>query len=209
MNSKERDNKALFLIHKCMEKLNSDWISSTITVDSSTQSANKAWKAQRGVVSRKAQQGAEEERCDQERIIEMEGKRNENQETDSETEEEEQGYKIYSCSYLILSIARFYEELQGGCNIKRRIHIMKFLCCSLENSVLVVMFMPRRFKNPRKKGSITTKRVRSNYASRIDMSAVVSSDEGDCVIKTFKWITRSDMEAFIQSDEEIRTELAQ
>jgi len=86
---------------------------------------------------------------------------------------------------------------------------MKFRCCSLENSVLVVMFMPRRFKNPRKKGSITTKRVRSNYASRIDMGVVVSSDEGDCVIKTFKWITRSAMEAFIQSDEEIRNELAQ
>ena len=49
VNSKERerDNKALFLVHKCMEKLNSDWISSTIIVDSSTQSTNKAWKAQR------------------------------------------------------------------------------------------------------------------------------------------------------------------
>ena len=55
------------------------------------------------------------------------------------------------------------------------------------------MFMARRFKNPRKKGSITTKRDRSNYASRIDMGAVVSSNEGDCVIKTFKWITRSTM----------------
>jgi len=74
---------------------------------------------------------------------------------------------------------------------------------------LVVMFMPRRFKNPRKKGSITTKRVRSNYASRIDMGAVVSCDEGDCVIKTFRWITRSTMEAFIQLNEEIRTELSQ
>jgi len=41
------------------------------------------------------------------------------------------------------------------------------------------------------------------------MGVVVSSDEGDCVIKTFKWITRSAMEAFIQSDEEIRNELAQ
>jgi hypothetical protein len=65
------------------------------------------------------------------------------------------------------------------------------------------MFMPRRFRNPRKKGFITTKRVRSNYASRIDMGDVVSSDEGDCVIKTFKWITRSTMKAFVQSDEEI------
>jgi len=101
VNSKERDNKALFLVHKCMEKLNSDWISSTTIVDSSTQSANKVWKAQIGVVSRKAQQGAEEERCDQERNIDMEGKQNENPETDSETEEEEQGYKVYSCSYLI------------------------------------------------------------------------------------------------------------
>jgi len=119
VNSKERDNKALFLVHKCMEKLNLDWISSTITVDSSTQSANKAWKAQREAVSRKAQQGVEEERCDQERNIEMEGKQNENQEADSETEEEEeQGVKVYSCSYLILSIAQFYEKLQGGCNIK-------------------------------------------------------------------------------------------
>jgi len=109
----------------------------------------------------------------------MEGKQNENQETNLETEEKEQGYKVYSCSYLILSIVRLYEELQGGCSVKRRIHIMKLRCCSLENSVLVVMFTPRRFKNPRKKGSITTKRVRSA------------------------------MEAFIQLDEKIRTELAQ
>jgi len=54
--------------------------------------------------------------------------------------------------------------------------------------------MLRRFKNSRKKGSITTKRVRLNYASRIDMGVVVSSDESDYVIKTFKWITRSAME---------------
>jgi len=42
VNSKERDAKVVLLVHKCMEKLNSDWISSTITVDSSTQSANQA-----------------------------------------------------------------------------------------------------------------------------------------------------------------------
>jgi len=71
------------------------------------------------------------------------------------------------------------------------------------------MFMPWRFKNPRKKGSITTKRVRSNYAPRIDMGVVVSSDEGDCVIKTFKWVTRSTMKAFVQSDEKKVIELAQ
>lgn len=209
MNSEERDNKALFLVHKSMDKVNSDWISSTKSVDSSTQRANKAWKAQRGDVSNKALQGAEEERSDQERNMEMEGKQNENQETGSETEEEEQGYNVYSCSYLILSIVQFYEESQGGCNVKWRIHVTMFRCYSLENSVLVVRFMPERLKNPRKRGSITTKRVRSNYASKMDMGVVVSSDEGDCVIKTFKWITQSAMKAFVQSCEEKVTELAQ
>jgi hypothetical protein len=63
VNSKERDNMSMFLVHKCMDKVNSYWISSTKSVDSSTQSANKALKAQR-VVSNKAQEAPEEERCD-------------------------------------------------------------------------------------------------------------------------------------------------
>jgi len=85
---------------------------------------------------------------------------------------------------------------------------MKFRCCSLDNSIFVVMFMPRRFKNPRKKGSITTKRDRSNCTSRIDKGGVVSSDEDECVIKAFKWIKRSTVKAFVQSYEEMVIELA-
>jgi len=139
----------------------------------------------------------------------MEGKQNENQENDSETYYEDQGSKVYSCSYLILSIVRFYEELRWGRNVQRRTHVMKFRCCSLEYSVFVVMFTAMRFKNPRKKSFITTKRVRSNYASRIDTGVVVSSDEGDGMIKKIKWITRSAMKAFVESDEEIVNELAQ
>ncbi|AET05168.2 transmembrane protein, putative [Medicago truncatula] len=147
-NSEERDNKALFLVHKMQIR---------------------AWKAQRGVVSSKALQGAEEERSDQERNMEMEGKHNENHETGSETEEEEEE-----------------QEFSLGCEV-----------------------YAGEVKNPRKRGSITIKRVRSNYASKMDMGAVVSSDKGDCVIKTFMWITRSAMKAFVQSYEEKVTELAQ
>jgi len=42
-----------------------------------------------------------------------------------------------------------------------------------------------------------SKRDRLNYASRIDNGGVVSSDEGECVIKTFMWIKRSTMKAFV------------
>jgi len=41
------------------------------------------------------------------------------------------------------------------------------------------------------------------------MGSVVSSDEGDGVIKTFKWMTRSTMKACVQSNKEIVIELAQ
>ena len=75
--------------------------------------------------------------------------------------------------------------MRWGGNVKQRVLVMKFFYYSLKNSVLVVMFLPRRFKSPIK-GSITIKRVRSNYPSIFDMDDVVSCDEGDGVIKTFK-----------------------
>jgi len=62
VNSKKKKKKTLFLVHEYMDKVNSYWISST-------KSANKLWKAQREVVSNKAQRGGEEEKCDQERNI--------------------------------------------------------------------------------------------------------------------------------------------
>jgi len=84
---------------------------------------------------------------------------------------------------------------------------MKFRYCSLENFNLVVMFAPRRLKNPRKRGSITTKRVRSNYSLRVDeIGVVVASGKSDCMVKTFKLITRSDMKVFVESDEETMTD---
>jgi hypothetical protein len=46
------------------------------------------------------------------------------------------------------------------------------------------MFMPRRFRNPRKKGFITTKRVRSNYASRVDeIGVVVARGKSDGMVR--------------------------
>ncbi|AES65012.1 hypothetical protein MtrunA17_Chr2g0294501 [Medicago truncatula] len=41
------------------------------------------------------------------------------------------------------------------------------------------------------------------------MGDIISSDDGDGVIKTFKWITRSAMKEFVESDEETMTKLAQ
>jgi hypothetical protein len=80
---------------------------------------------------------------------------------------------------------------------------MMFRCYSLENSVLDVMFTPVRLKNPRKRGSITIKRVRSNCASRIDETVVaVTSDKGECVIEIVKQITLLVMKAKVDSGED-------
>ena len=64
VSSKKKNKKTLFLVHEYMDNMNSYWISSTKSADSSTKSANKLWKAQREVVSNKAQRGGEEEKCD-------------------------------------------------------------------------------------------------------------------------------------------------
>jgi len=110
-----------------MDKVNSDWISSPKIVDSSIQSENKVWKTQRGVVSKQSTTRSWRRKMWSGENIEIDGKHNENKENDSETDYEEQGSKVYSCSYWNLSIVRFYEELHCGRNVKGRIHVMKFI----------------------------------------------------------------------------------
>jgi len=75
----------------------------------------------------------------------------------------EQISSSYYCWYLIFIFVRFYAVLWWDHNLKQRIQVMKLCCCSLENWVLIVIFVPKRLKNLRKRGYITIKRVISNW----------------------------------------------